>query len=300
MKYLSMVFFAFTAMIMLASPGVMAKPNAVTDVNNSCEYDVFTDFEPDCDGCHISTGGLTFWGETYLTEGACGLCTSSCSETTEEQLLKDAKNTTNAYFETLFRKFIMAMKGTGMMDEDGNITNPNIFAAVFPRCPELGPAIASEFSRDTGYLVRRVTTRTRNSRNTPDDWELEQLKKFEDMAANEAPRTQFNITKPDGSILPTKEYEVSEVVKEGIGNDSRFYFRYMRSITMPPKPGDPDVPAEKNPNLPCLMCHGTTTDLGLGVVEAVQEHYPHDMAMGYKKGDIRGAWTIKIPLASRP
>jgi len=166
MKYLSMVFFAFTAMIMLASPGVMAKPNAVTDVNNSCEYDVFTDFEPDCDGCHISTGGLTFWGETYLTEGACGLCTSSCSETTEEQLLKDAKNTTNAYFETLFRKFIMAMKGTGMMDEDGNITNPNIFAAVFPRCPELGPAIASEFSRDTGYLVRRVTTRTR-TRGTP-------------------------------------------------------------------------------------------------------------------------------------
>jgi hypothetical protein len=293
MKYLSVVFFALTAMLMLISPGVMAQNKALADVNESCGYDVF----PDCAGCHYGTGGLTPEQSIYLTDGACGLCTevTSCNSAppTEEQLLADAQSTTNAYFETLFKEFILAMKGTGMMDPDGSINDPNIFAEVFPRCPELGPVIASDFSRQTGYLVRRVTTNTRNSRNTPDDWELEQLKKFEDMAARGEPRTQFNITKPDSSILPTREYETFDVVKEGTGNDSRFYFRYMRSITMPGMPNEP-------PHLPCLKCHGTIDQLGLGVTDVVQEFYSHDMAMGYKKGDIRGAWTIKIPLASRP
>jgi hypothetical protein len=133
----------------------------------------------------------------------------------------------------------------------------------------------------------------------PDDWELEHLKKFEKMAADGDPRTLLQITKPGpgGEKLNTMEFEAFEVVKEGVGNDSKFYYRYMRSITMPPMPGA-DVP--NNPNLPCLKCHGTITDLGEGVLEAVQAYYPHDMAMGYEAGDIRGAWTIKIPLASRP
>jgi len=291
MKYLSVVFFALTAMLMLASPGAMAQTKIMNDVNTSCGYDIFTD----CTGCHYDPEP-TYERTTYLTEGACGLCAdvTSCNSAppTEADLLVDAQNVTNDYFGTLFREFIKAMKGTGMMDPDGSINNPNIFAEVFPRCPELGPAIASDFSRNTGYLVRRVTTRTRNSRNTPDDWELEQLKKFEKMAANGDPRTQFNITKPDGSILPTKEFEVSEVVKEGMGKDSRFYFRYMRSITMPGMPNEP-------PFLPCLKCHGTIDQLGPGVVEAVAAEYPHDLSMGYKKGDVRGAWTIKIPLESR-
>jgi hypothetical protein len=176
----------------------------------------------------------------------------------------------------------------------GGMTDPNIFATVFPSCPEIAPVIASDFSRQTGYLVRRVTTRTRNARNIPDDWELQQLKKFEEMAADGDPRTQFNITKPDSSILPTKEFEAFDVASEGKGkNGSEIYFRYMRSITMPGMPNEP-------PYLPCLKCHGTIDQLGDGVVEAVAAEYPHDLSMGYKKGDIRGAWTIKIPLVEKP
>jgi hypothetical protein len=48
MRYLSVVFFALTAMLMLASPGVMAQTKIMNDVNTSCGYDVFTD----CTGCH--------------------------------------------------------------------------------------------------------------------------------------------------------------------------------------------------------------------------------------------------------
>jgi len=163
--------------------------------------------------------------------------------------------------------------------------NPNDFAEVFPDCPEIAPIIASDISREKGYLVRRVTNRTRNARNTPDDWEAKQLEKFEDMAKDGKPRTQFNITKPDDSILPTKEFEVSAIVEE----EDVKYFRYMRSITMPGPPSEA-------PFLPCLKCHGTFDQLGDGVLEAIQAAYPYDMALGYKKGYIRGAWTIKIPL----
>ena len=183
MKYLSVVFFTLAAMLMLASPGVMAQTKMMADVNTSCGYEVITN----CTGCHYDPEP-SYEMTTYLTEGACGLCTeiTSCNSAppTEADLLADAQTVTNDYFEELFGSFTQAMKGTGMMNPDGSINNPYIFAAVFPRCPELGPAIASEFSRQTGYLVRRVTTRTRNSRNTPDDWELEQLKNFEKMAAD--------------------------------------------------------------------------------------------------------------------
>ncbi len=284
----------FILMITVALPGtnVMAQSKFMVDVNTSCGYEVFTD----CTGCHYDPEP-TYEMTTYLTEGACGLCTevTSCNSAppTEAELLVDAQDTTNDYFESLFALFMQKMMETGMMLPDGTIIDPMIFAEVFPRCPEIAPVIASDFSRQTGYLVRRVTTRTRNSRNIPDDWELEQLKKFEKMAADGDPRTQFNITKPDGSILPTKEYEAFDVVSEGKGKDKEIYFRYMRSITMPGMPNEP-------PFLPCLKCHGTIDQLGAGVAEAVAAEYPHDLAMGYKKGDIRGAWTIKIPLVEKP
>lgn len=290
MKYLSVVFFAFTAMIIFASPGVMAHSNLIDNVNDSCGYVVFEDTE--CIGCHLPDDLKypTPEKDQYLTDGACSFCTevATCDSAppTEVELYGIARSTTKDYFERLFSDFSTALQGVG------GPSNPAAFADVFPKCPEIAPLIGSEFSRDTGYLVRRVTTRTRNSRNMPDDWELEQLKKFEKMAADGDPRTLLEITKPGplGEKLNTMEFEAFDVVKEGVGNDSKFYYRYMRSITVPPLAS----------GLPCLKCHGTTTDLGEGVLEAVHAYYPHDMAMGYVAGDIRGAWTIKIPLASRP
>lgn len=288
MKKLILLLFSMVLTVGLPN-SVLAQNKALADVNDSCGYEVFTD----CSGCHYGEVSPTWEQTTYLEHGACAFCTevTGCSSEppTEAELLADATNTTNDYFETLFRTFMQYMKGTGMMNPDGSINNPNIFAEVFPSCPDIAPVIASDFSRETGYLVRRVTERTRNSRNTPDDWELEQLNAFKDMAAKGKPRTQFNITKPDGSILPTKEFEAYDVVTDGKGNDSKSYFRYMRSITMPGMPNEP-------PHLPCLKCHGALDQLGPGVTAAVQAEYPHDLAMGYKKGDIRGAWSIKIPL----
>lgn len=281
----------------LALPGsVMAFNPFLNDVNDSCGYDVFAGAE--CLGCHVADDNKapTPEKDLYLAEGACTFCpeVTSCNSAppTEAELLADAQGVTKAYFEDLFGSFIGAMKETAA-GLPGGMTDPDIFAEVFPKCPDMAPILASKYSRENGYLVRRVTTRTRNSRNLPDDWELVQLNSFEKMAASGKPRTQFDITKPDGSILPTKEFEAYDVVTEGKGKDTEIYFRYVRSITMPGMPNEP-------PYLPCLKCHGTDSQLGAGVQEAVKDLYPHDMAMGYAKGDVRGAWTIKIPLLEMP
>ena len=288
MKKLALLLFSLAL-----SGSAMAYNPFLNDVNNSCGYDVFAGAE--CLGCHVADDNKASTPEKdlYLASGACAFCTevTSCNSAppTEAELLADAQAVTKAYFEDLFGSFMGAMAQTAET-LPGGMTDPDIFAAVFPKCPDMAPILASKYSRLNGYLVRRVTTRTRNSRNMPDDWELKQLKNFEKMAASGKPRTQFDITKPDGSILPTKEFEAYDVVTEGKGKDTEIYFRYTRSITMPPLES----------GLPCLKCHGTDSKLGAGVADAVQALYPHDMAMGYVAGEVRGAWTIKIPLIEMP
>ncbi len=290
MKKIALLLFGF------AFPGIALATNSIMDdVNTSCGYDVFA--STSCSGCHVSDFKLdTPEKIQYLVEGACSFCPEvpSCTATppappTEADLLLAAQSTTRAYNEDLFTLFIQHLN-----DVDGD------FAAVFPACPEIAPLSASKFSRSTGYLVRRVTTRTRNSRNIPDAWELEQLLKFEKNAANGDPRTTFEITKPDGSLMYPQEFETFDVVTEGKGQDRKYFFRYMRSLTMPPLTKIDPITGETVPNLPCLKCHGTQDVLAPGVIAATQFEYPFDLAMGYVAGDIRGAWTIKIPLAAKP
>ncbi|MEM7613214.1 MAG: DUF3365 domain-containing protein [Pseudomonadota bacterium] len=45
----------------------------------------------------------------------------------------------------------------------------------------------------------------------------------------------------------------------------------------------------------CLVCHGEV--LADDVAAAIDEHYPHDIARGYSVGDIRGAFSIRWPIA---
>ena len=289
----------FSLVLVGAAPAsVLAYNKYMLDVNDSCGYALIDD----CVFCHDpgDYAAPTVLKDQYATYGACSFCPgdSACNAAppTEAELYADARQVTRAYFETLFSQFMF------YLNQVKDPQHPEtVFADVFPYCPEIAPIIASDFSRSTGYLVRRVTEKTRNSRNTPDEWELQQLQKFRQMAASGEPRTLLEITKPDGSILSTQEYEAYEVVVESEdksnnknkGGETRAYFRYMRSITMPGMPNEPPFP-------PCLKCHGAPDQLGPGVAAAVQAEYPYDQAMGYAKGDIRGAWTVKIPLDALP
>ena len=148
------------------------------------------------------------------------------------------------------------------------------------------------------------------------------------MAEQGKERTPFVINRPcppnkvddegdctvDPGTLGTMEFEATAVTQE----EGIEYFNYMRSISLPPMPKDFGGPAtlpngKPNPNLPCLKCHGSTVDSSVGAVypdgtvmpdvthdllKTIEGLYPYDMALGYKAGNIRGAWTVKIPVVN--
>ena len=225
---------------------LMAESGFMRDVNTACG-----EIAVECSSCHNINDFDEYRDAQgiYESSGACAFCSADaiCSPVRliKEELLADARDTTNQYFETLFKKFMQHLQAAG-----------GDFVEVFPDCPEIAPIKGSNISKDKGYLARRVTNRTRNARNTPDSWEAKQLEGFEKMAEKGKPRTQFDIIKPDGSILPTKGFEATSFVNE---KDVE-YFRYMRSITMPGPPNEA-------PFLPCLKCHGTFDQLADGLVE---------------------------------
>ncbi len=44
----------------------------------------------------------------------------------------------------------------------------------------------------------------------------------------------------------------------------------------------------------CLKCHGDISTLDKNAYSVIKENYPNDKATGYKMGDLRGAFVVKI------
>ncbi len=127
-------------------------------------------------------------------------------------------------------------------------------------CKTVAPEIASKLSRETGARVARVSLRVRNPLlGTPDPWEQRALADFDlRVAAGE---------KPDA-------IEFGEIASEPDGR----YWRYLKAIPVQPM---------------CLACHGATESIPAPVKVQLSAEYPHDRALGYSAGQIRGAVTIK-------
>ena len=293
--------------VVLPGTSVLAEISYMRDVNTGCG-----EITVDCSTCHNLNDFNEYTDNqgNYKSDGGYNFCPENWNpiRLSNDDLLDKAQTTTNLYFEELFGQFMSHMAvAIAEVNADPEDDKVNPFVEVFPRCPELAAEIASDFSRDTGSLVRRVSNRTRNARNTPDDWQAKQLEEFEKMAKQGKPRTEFTINRPNNTgELTTWEYEATAFTNE----EDIEYFNYMRSITLPPMPvvfgGPQTLPnGQPNPNLPCLKCHGSTVistvnadmpDVTQDVLDAIEVLYPYDMALGYKGGNIRGAWTIKIPV----
>ncbi len=130
-------------------------------------------------------------------------------------------------------------------------------------CRDIAPAIANRISLEKGWKVTRVGTRVRNAMiGTPDAWEQKVLADFQSRAAKGESYQQMSH---------------SEVIEEPGGRS----FRFMKAI-----------PVQKA----CLACHGSTEDLAEAVRAALATRYPHDRAVDYREGDLRGAFSIKQPL----
>lgn len=127
-------------------------------------------------------------------------------------------------------------------------------------CREKAPEIGARHSRETGFRVGRTSLRVRNPRNAPDAWEAQILETFrERTTAGEA----------------AAGLEHSEVVEQG----GRRVFRQLLAIPM----GEL-----------CLGCHGES--LAPEVQRAVGALYPEDRAVGFRLGEVRGAFTLSRDL----
>ena len=129
-------------------------------------------------------------------------------------------------------------------------------------CREKAPEMAKAASQQTGWAIRRVSLNNRNPKAVPDAWERAALEDFDRRAAaGESPAT----------------LEKGEMVTE----DGKKSYRYLKAL--------PTVEV-------CTNCHGAQDKLSPAVKEKLAALYPHDKAVGYSAGQIRGAITIRKPL----
>jgi mono/diheme cytochrome c family protein len=129
-------------------------------------------------------------------------------------------------------------------------------------CKTEAPAIASRLSRESGWQVKRVGTRVRNPvTGLADAWEQQQLADFaRRLAAGE----------PPPSVAAYAE------VEEPAGRMQR----YMRAIPLAPQ---------------CVVCHGERGAQSEELQALMAREYPHDQALGYQPGDLRGAFSLRRP-----
>lgn len=130
-------------------------------------------------------------------------------------------------------------------------------------CKYSVPELSSNISRQTGWRVTRVALRPRNpALGHPDAWEQKVLLEFEKRLAK-------------GEKAEALEF--AEAVVEPAGKA----YRFMKAIPM--------LPA-------CLACHGPAEQLSEGVRAQLATEYPHDRAVDYSVGQVRGAVSVKKPL----
>ena len=124
-------------------------------------------------------------------------------------------------------------------------------------CASVAPKIADSLSAQSGWLVKRVSLKSRNaSRAQPDKWERAVLQQFDERQA--------------AGISPA-DINYSEA--------THGQYRYMQAQGVEPL---------------CLLCHGN--NLAEPVQTTLEEYYPDDWATGYSLGQVRGAISLSKKL----
>lgn len=134
-------------------------------------------------------------------------------------------------------------------------------ASALPVCKTIAPAAADESSKAHTLSIRRTALKIRNSNNAPDEFERRVL---EDFAAKIAAGTD-----------PATLEHAETVTVNGTPT-----WRYMKAIPMAAEP--------------CTACHGTSIKPELKA--EIDNLYPHDQATGFKPGELRGAFSVSMPV----
>jgi hypothetical protein len=129
--------------------------------------------------------------------------------------------------------------------------------AAIEVCQTAAPALSKAAGDQGGLTVRRTALKVRNPGNAPDDFERRVLEDF---------AVKIMAGTPPGAL------EHSEIVTiDGVRT-----LRYMKPIMMADQP--------------CSVCHGGA--LADDVKAKVSALYPDDQAIGFKPGDLRGAFSV--------
>jgi len=134
-------------------------------------------------------------------------------------------------------------------------------------CRDLAPQIASRLSRQSGAAIGRVSDRYRNPLNAADDDQLAVLSGFEAAMVDSSSGAGGDAGGAVAGAIPER-FEVD--------GDGRA--RYLKAIPAAPL---------------CLVCHGET--LTPAVADQLGADYPHDLATGYRAGELRGAFSVVWP-----
>ena len=106
-----------------------------------------------------------------------------------------------------------------------------------------------------GVSVKRITSKARNMDNKANDEEMAILNELELAKSN------GNMPKMVVKKISSNHYQVYKpIVMGGV----------------------------------CLLCHGTSSVRDAGAYKEILKHYPKDMAVDYKMGDLRGAFLVNI------
>lgn len=127
-------------------------------------------------------------------------------------------------------------------------------------CKTSAPAIANRLSQEQGWTVARTSHKVRNPENQADEWEQQVLAQWQQQIAQGTP------------VASLKTSEVMTV-------NGNLTYRYMSAIPT----GDV-----------CLNCHGTS--ISGPVNTALKDLYPKDEATGFRKGELRGAFSLEKAL----
>ena len=120
-------------------------------------------------------------------------------------------------------------------------------------CSKQAPEIADKLTKQTGWHVKRVSLKPRNStRAVADEWESRVLKQFDQRQAQ-------------GESADT-------LVKAEIVNGQ---FRFMKAQAV---------------GAVCMNCHAS--EINPNVEAKLKQLYPEDKARGYSPGQIRGAFSL--------
>lgn len=121
-------------------------------------------------------------------------------------------------------------------------------------CNEKAPQISEKINLEEGVIISRTSLKVRNPLNEPDVWEKQTLEAFELRKKNGESLDVLKASKYDGDV-----------------------FTYLKPIPMMGM---------------CATCHGS--NIAKPLYTHIQKFYPNDKAIGFKPGDIRGAFIVKI------